>query len=179
MANCSIFAWVLTWKASLDRSLEIFEPFDGCRLDGLEELKPDDWKGIVVVELFRNLVAQIDLERRQQEGPSRFVVRAVVLVVLGDLAFNQGLCRLNGVAGVGFDHVCHLRCIQRILEVCDGIHASVGEVVPDRVLECDEIVGWLEGVLEASAAVVVTFLGGRDVDWTELIRRRAVKGMIC
>ncbi len=48
-----------------------------------------------------------------------------------------------------------------------------------RVLECDEIVGWLEGVLEARAAVVVTFLGGRDVDWTELIRRRAVKGMIC
>ncbi len=92
------FAWALTWKASLDCSLEIFKPFDGCRLDGLEELKPDNWKGIVVIELFRNLVAQIGLERRQQEGPSRFVVRAVVLVVIGDLAFNQGLCRLNGVA---------------------------------------------------------------------------------
>ena len=51
-----IFAWVLTWKASLDRSLEIFEPFDGCRLDGLEELKPDDWKGIVVVELSATLL---------------------------------------------------------------------------------------------------------------------------
>ncbi len=97
-----VFPWVLTWKASLDCSLEIFEPFDGCRLDGLEELKPDNWKGIVVLELFRNLVAQIDLERRRQEVPSHPVVCAVVLVVLGDLAFNRGLCQLNGVAGVGF-----------------------------------------------------------------------------
>ncbi len=60
-----VFAWVLTWKASFDRSLEIFKPFDGCRLDGLEELKPDDWKGIVVVKLFCHLVAQINLERCQ------------------------------------------------------------------------------------------------------------------
>jgi hypothetical protein len=83
-----VFAWVLTWKASLDCSLEIFKPFDGCRLDGLEELKPDDWKGIAVVKFFCNFVAQINLERRQQEGPSRFVVCAVVLVVLGDLTYN-------------------------------------------------------------------------------------------
>ncbi len=64
-----------------------------------------------------------------------------------------------------------------ILEVGDRIHASVGEVVPDRVLECNETVGWLEGVLEASPAVVVAFLGSRNVNWTELIRRRAVQGM--
>ena len=51
-------------------------------------------------------------------------------------------------------------------------------MVPDRVLECDEIVGWLEGVLETSAAVVVAFLGSGDVNWTELIWRRAIDGMV-
>ena len=109
------------------------KPFDGCRLDGLEELTPDDWKGIVVVEFSCNLVAQIDLEQCQQEGLSRFVVCVVVLVVLGNFTFNSILCRLNEVAGVGFDNVRHLCRIQWILEVGNRIHASVGEVVPDAM----------------------------------------------
>ena len=53
-----VFPGVLAWKSLLDRSLEIFESFDGRRLNGLQELKPDDRKWVGIIEFLGDLAAQ-------------------------------------------------------------------------------------------------------------------------
>ena len=41
-----VLAGILTWEPHLDRRLEVLVPLNRCRLNRLEELKPDDWKWV-------------------------------------------------------------------------------------------------------------------------------------
>ena len=70
---------------------------------------------------------------------------------------------------MGLDNISHLGVISWVPEVGNGVHPSVLEMFPNNILEADQIITWLEGDLVSSSAEVVTFLGCRDLDRSELV----------
>ncbi|KAI2509806.1 hypothetical protein MHU86_4659 [Fragilaria crotonensis] len=58
--SCQLFkvlSRVLTWEPGLDDGLEIFKPLNGGGLDGLEELEPNNWEGVRIIQLLSHLIA--------------------------------------------------------------------------------------------------------------------------
>ncbi|KAI2503665.1 hypothetical protein MHU86_10789 [Fragilaria crotonensis] len=70
---------------------------------------------------------------------------------------------------MAFDDVRHQQLILGVGKVCDAVHSTVGEMIPNGVLEINEAAGRGKGCWQASAAVVVTFLRSTSVDGSELI----------
>ncbi len=44
-----VFSRVLTWEPCLDDGLQVFKPFNGSGLDGLEELESHHWEGVRII----------------------------------------------------------------------------------------------------------------------------------
>ena len=87
------------------------------------------------------------------------------------MGFRQQLCQLDRVPGVSLDNVSHLGVISWVPDLSNGVHPGVLEMIPDNILEVDQIITWLEGDLVPSSPEVVAFLGCRGVDRAELVGR--------
>ena len=72
---------------------------------------------------------------------------------------------------MSLDNVSHLGVVSWVPEVSNGVHPGVLEMIPDNILEADQIITWLEGDLVPSSPEVVALLGCRNIDRAELVGR--------
>ncbi len=54
---------------------------------------------------------------------------------------TESFGRCNGVTGVTLDNICHHGQVLRIGKLGNGVHPTVGEMVPDSVLIVDKTAG--------------------------------------
>jgi hypothetical protein len=77
---------------------------------------------------------------------------------------------------VTLDDSGHCRRDLRIGEVCDDIHPTIGEIVPDSVQKVNEAAGLRKESRHAGTTKVVPLLGGGGMDRAELVWGRDVVG---
>ena len=93
--------------ASLERNLQVFESLDGRPLDGLDELQPDDRKGIGIFSLLLDFTHESWSQGRKKILDSGAIVVLVILIVEEELRSAKRLCSLDSVPGVTLDDVGH------------------------------------------------------------------------
>ncbi len=93
----------------------------------------------------------------------------VVLVVEENLQGTESVGGRNGVVGVTLDDVGHCRRVLRIGKVSDGIHPTIGEMVPDSVLKVNKAAGLCKESCRAGTIKVVPLLGRGGMDRAELV----------
>ncbi len=158
--SLKVFASVLGRMMSFDGGLAVLEAFNRSRLDGLDELEPDDMERVVVFCFLLDFAHESGVKGSEKELGGGEIVCFVVLVVEENLVGAESLRCRDGVAGVAPDDICHHGEALRIAEVSDGIHSAINEIIPYSVLKIDETAGLSEEGRHAGATKVVAVMRG-------------------
>ena len=126
-------------------------------------------KRVVVIHFLLDFAHKSRVERRKKELGCGEIVRFVVLVVEEKLLGTKSFGSRDGVAGVTFDDIRHRHGVLRIWEVGNGVHPTIGEMVPNSILKVDETAGLRKEGRHASTTEVVALLRGSGMDRTELV----------
>ena len=113
---------------------------------------------VIVFSLLLDFAHESRIEGREKNLGGGKTFQCVVLFVEGKVLGTESLGVRDGVAEVTLDIVCHLGCIFGIGEVSNGVHPTIGEMVPDSVLEVDEAADLREGGHHAGTTKVVPLL---------------------
>jgi hypothetical protein len=164
-----VLAGVLSGLALLDADLDVLETIDGRGANQMDEAEEHRGKRIGLVHQVAEFAVEVVVQAVKQEEGGGFIVVLVIEIIVLELGFNLGGDKIDGKAAVFLNHVNHESGVNGVREIRNGIHPSSAEMLPYGVLKGDEVARAGKLSSKSSSTVVVSLLGGSDLDRAKLV----------